>query len=131
MTVRNIEMKKEKENVTHEIACGRLCESNQVAVFPDSDDETEPTDGVGQFRIESKPVKTVVEMLSLTLEEAFFLSFGLGCLQVFDSLGQFLTIKAMWYQYREAQNDVIESYIAYPYFRGTGWVVKHGGDFCK
>jgi tRNA splicing endonuclease len=75
------------------------------------------------------------ETLHLTLEEAFFLSFGLGCLQVIDLFGNCLPLDGMWKLFCKSQKDFIQKYVTYHYFRSKGWVVKpgikFGGDFCK
>lgn len=116
----------------------RIADSNprdKVLVLADSDDEDiERVVRDPQPHIEDEPVKTAVETLNLTLEEAFFLQYALGCLQVIDMSGP-LTILKTWQKFCEAKSDFIESYIVYHYFRSKGWVVKSGhkfgGDFCK
>ncbi|XP_022184089.2 tRNA-splicing endonuclease subunit Sen2 [Nilaparvata lugens] len=81
--------------------------------------------------IESR--KTVQETLNLSLEEAFFLSYALRCLQVVDLSGTSLLLTEMWQIYQEAKPTFISSYIVYHHFRSKGWVVKsglkYGGDF--
>lgn len=79
--------------------------------------------------IEVVPVKTVMEVLYLTLEEAFFLSFALGCLHVLDLTGKPLTLLQLWRVFNYSQPDFIENYVAYHYFRAKGWVVKSGLKF--
>lgn len=123
----------DKHTSTAQIADSNL--RDKVLVLADSDDED--IDRVvrdPQPHIEDEPVKTAVETLNLTLEEAFFLQYALGCLQVIDMSGP-LTILQTWQKFCEAKSDFIESYIVYHYFRSKGWVVKSGhkfgGDFCK
>lgn len=132
-SVGNTGIQENNHCVLNDTSRGKVSPSDQVVVLPDSDDEADPKDGAVQYRIENEPIKTVIESLNLTLEEAFFLSFGLGCLQVFNCFGQFLSLENMWKLYRESQHDFIENYITYHYFRAKGWVVKHGykygGDF--
>lgn len=116
----------------------QIADSNlrdKVLVLADSDDEDiERVVRNPQPHIEDEPVKTAVETINLTLEEAFFLQYALGCLQVIDMSGT-LTILQTWQKFCEAKSDFIESYIVYHYFRSKGWVVKSGhkfgGDFCK
>ncbi|XP_067007285.2 tRNA-splicing endonuclease subunit Sen2 [Anabrus simplex] len=75
----------------------------------------------------------IQESLQLTLEEAFFLSYGLGCLQVQGILGNDLPILEMWKLFLQSQPDFVEKYVVYHYFRSKGWIVKpgikFGGDF--
>ncbi|KAK9506936.1 hypothetical protein O3M35_008783 [Rhynocoris fuscipes] len=79
--------------------------------------------------LETEPQKTVMEVLYLSLEEAFFLSFALGCLQVMDLSGKPLSILQLWRTFTYTQSDFIENYVAYHYFRAKGWVVKSGLKF--
>ena len=105
-----------------------------LLVVPDSDGDNEQYLTNIAPRLEKEPFP-VYESLHLTLEEAFFLSFGLGCLQVLDMFGICLTIDGMWQLFCESQKDFIQKYVAYHYFRSKGWVVKpgikFGSDFCK
>lgn len=110
--------------------------SDKVLVLADSDNEdVEKVIRDPQPHLENEPIKTVVETLNLTLEEAFFLSYALGCLHVIDTTGQTLTLQQLWQTYCEAKSDFIELYVVYHYFRAKGWVVKtgykFGGDYCK
>lgn len=110
--------------------------SSDVLVLADSDDENlENILQNPQPHLENEELKTVVETLNLTLEEAFFLSFGLGCLQVNDILGQEMSLTQQWQTFCEVKPNFIESYVSYHHFRSKGWVVKSGykfgGDFCK
>ena len=105
-----------------------------LLVLPDSDDDDEQYLTNICPRLEKEPFP-FHESLHLTLEESFFLSFGLGCLQVIDMFGNYLTIDGMWQLFCKSQKDFIQKYVAYHYFRSKGWVVKpgikFGGDFCK
>ncbi|XP_008319476.1 tRNA-splicing endonuclease subunit Sen2 isoform X2 [Cynoglossus semilaevis] len=68
----------------------------------------------------------VTEYLQLSLEEAFFLVYGLGCLSV--CLNQEpLSILQLWKTFRAQRPDFVCSYAAYHYFRCKGWVPKGGG----
>lgn len=89
-----------------------------------------------------------LEHLQLMNEEAFFLTFGLGCLDVFpegeESIASSdpLTIMQMWElfcrasivgkpdQTIRADNPFILSYVVYHHFRSLGWVVRSGIKFC-
>ena len=75
------------------------------------------------------------EELHLGLEEAFFLSYGLGCLVVEDINEKPMDLLTMWNKYCAVKEDFLYSYIGYHYFRSKGWVVttgiKYGVDFRK
>uniref|UniRef100_A0A1B6EUH5 tRNA-splicing endonuclease subunit Sen2 n=1 Tax=Cuerna arida TaxID=1464854 RepID=A0A1B6EUH5_9HEMI len=104
--------------------------SDKVLVLADSDDDDiEKVLRDPQPHIEDEKIKTAVETLNLTLEEAFFLSYALGCLQVIDLSGQTMSLKQMWHIFCEIKQDFIESYVAYHHFRAKGWVVKSGYKF--
>lgn len=105
-----------------------------LLVLPDSDSDYEGylNNVCPRLEKEQFPIR---ETLHLTLEEAFFLSFGLGCLQVIDLFGNCLSLGGMWQLFCKSQKDFIQKYVTYHYFRSKGWVVKpgikFGGDFCK
>ncbi|KAG8248182.1 tRNA-splicing endonuclease subunit Sen2 [Homalodisca vitripennis] len=104
--------------------------TDKVLVLADSDDDDiEKVLRDPQPHIEDEKIKTVVETLNLTLEEAFFLSYALGCLQVIDLSGQTMSLKKMWHTFCQIKPDFIESYVAYHHFRAKGWVVKSGFKF--
>ncbi|KAK3594836.1 hypothetical protein CHS0354_002887 [Potamilus streckersoni] len=71
----------------------------------------------------------VTEDLRLNLEEAFFLSFGLGCLLVLDQDKTPMTLSAMWQKFSNSQSRFVPKYIAYHHFRSKGWVPKSGLKF--
>ncbi|CAG2061261.1 unnamed protein product [Timema podura] len=108
--------------------------ADKVLVVPDSDSEDEDFLDHISARIEPE-VFPIREMLHLTLEEAFFLSYALGCLQVLDLFGNTLTVVDTWGLFSESQKDFIQKYVAYHHFRSKGWVVKpglkFGGDFSE
>jgi tRNA-splicing endonuclease subunit Sen2 len=105
-----------------------------LLVLPDSDSDYEGYLNNVCPRLEEEQFP-IHETLHLTLEEAFFLSFSLGCLQVIDLFGNRLSLNGMWQLFRKSQKDFIQKYVTYHYFRSKGWVVKpgikFGGDFCK
>ncbi|KAG9300607.1 hypothetical protein G9A89_005207 [Geosiphon pyriformis] len=95
-----------------------------------------------------------IEHLQLTLEEAFFLSYGLGCLKIKDCNEKLLSIKECWNSFCNAaanhysqqptiqlstasrgaienrrENPFVIRYVAYHYFRSLGWVVRCGSKF--
>ncbi|XP_014287889.1 protein starmaker [Halyomorpha halys] len=102
---------------------------NEVLVIPDTDGEIEQYFLNLKPRIEEEKVKTAVEVLYLSLEEAFFLSYSCNCLQIYDLTSNILQIRDMWVLFQESQPDFIEKYVAYHYFRAKGWVVKSGTKF--
>jgi len=86
-----------------------------------------------------------LEHLQLTLEEAFFLAFGLGVLKIIDgssnhgkqlSNNELLSLFRM-YSYTPARavealradDPFIVNYVVYHHFRSLGWVVKPGVKF--
>jgi len=76
----------------------------------------------------------VYECLQLTFEEAFFLSYGLGCLAVTDTnTGENMSLTQMWQTFSRQQKNFIPMYAAYHHFRSKGWVVRfsktYGLDF--
>ncbi|XP_041835941.1 tRNA-splicing endonuclease subunit Sen2 [Melanotaenia boesemani] len=66
------------------------------------------------------------EYLQLSLEEAFFLVYSLGCLSVYLHQEP-LSIIQLWRKFRSLHPDFISSYAAYHHFRSKGWVPKGGG----
>ncbi|XP_046990776.1 tRNA-splicing endonuclease subunit Sen2 [Schistocerca americana] len=106
---------------------------NEVVVLRDSDSEEEE---LVIDKLEARLVQNpypVPEHLHLTLEEAFFLSYALGCLQVLDLTGKVMTLRELWETFRASDAEFVQKYVAYHHFRGKGWVVKsglkYGGDF--
>ncbi|XP_071351420.1 tRNA-splicing endonuclease subunit Sen2 [Trachinotus anak] len=66
------------------------------------------------------------EYLQLSLEEAFFLVYSLGCLSVYLQKEP-LSIIQLWGTFRSLRPDFVSSYAAYHHFRSKGWVPKGGG----
>ncbi|KAF9511378.1 hypothetical protein BS47DRAFT_1346894 [Hydnum rufescens UP504] len=87
-----------------------------------------------------------MEHLQLTLQEAFFLSWGLDCLDVLDPITEtYLTREQAWQaylaahtfpippslsQHRRFDNPFLVHYVVYHHFRSLGWVIKSGLKFC-
>ncbi|XP_055985513.1 tRNA-splicing endonuclease subunit Sen2 [Sorex fumeus] len=65
------------------------------------------------------------EYLQLSLEEAFFLVYALGCLSIYRE-EEPLTILQLWEVFTAAQPSFRTTYMAYHYFRSKGWVPKVG-----
>ncbi|XP_078383132.1 tRNA-splicing endonuclease subunit Sen2-like isoform X2 [Oculina patagonica] len=90
-----------------------------------SDVVTTETNQKGSSTRQDDPYK-VYEHLQLSLEEAFFLSYGLGCLSVLNDSQKPMSLSEMWCAFCEAKQDFIPNYITYHYFRSKGWVPKMG-----
>nr|XP_032518698.1 probable tRNA-splicing endonuclease subunit tsp-2 [Danaus plexippus plexippus] len=73
------------------------------------------------------------EKLMLTLQEAFFLVYGLGCLKIVKEEDQVLNIEECWSLFCNTDKYFVSKYIVYHHFRSKGYVVKSGikfgGDF--
>ncbi|NXD77525.1 SEN2 endonuclease, partial [Halcyon senegalensis] len=67
----------------------------------------------------------IFEYLQLSLEEAFFLVYALGCLSIYYG-EEPLTILKLWEIFSEVKPDFKTTYMAYHYFRSRGWVPKVG-----
>jgi tRNA-splicing endonuclease subunit Sen2 len=92
---------------------------------------------------ELPPVIHDQEHLQLTMEEAFFLSYGLGVLKVLDPLTkEAISTRDLFSIFRKTSyfppseldsvspdDPFILSYVVYHYFRSLGWVVRGGTKF--
>ncbi|NXA10942.1 SEN2 endonuclease, partial [Sapayoa aenigma] len=67
----------------------------------------------------------IFEYLQLSLEEAFFLVYALGCLSIYYG-EEPLSIVKLWEVFSEVKPDFRTTYMAYHYFRSRGWVPKVG-----
>ncbi|KAM5313525.1 tRNA-splicing endonuclease subunit Sen2 isoform 2-T7 [Glossophaga mutica] len=67
----------------------------------------------------------IFEYLQLSLEEAFFLVYALGCLSIYYEKEP-LTIVKLWKVFTLVQPTFRTTYMAYHYFRSKGWVPKVG-----
>lgn len=67
----------------------------------------------------------IFEYLQLSLEEAFFLVYALGCLSIYYEKEP-LTIVKLWKVFTVIQPTFRTTYMAYHYFRSKGWVPKVG-----
>ncbi|XP_004443211.1 PREDICTED: tRNA-splicing endonuclease subunit Sen2 [Ceratotherium simum simum] len=67
----------------------------------------------------------IFEYLQLSLEEAFFLVYALGCLSIYYEKEP-LTIMQLWKAFTVIQPAFRTTYMAYHYFRSKGWVPKVG-----
>jgi tRNA-splicing endonuclease subunit Sen2 len=82
-----------------------------------------------------------LEHLQLSLQEAFFLNWAVGCLTVRDpDSGESIPVSQLWkscikysspsVSILRPDNPFIIHYVAYHHFRSLGWVVKSGLKFC-
>lgn len=93
-------------------------------VLSDTNDESEESNASPP---KETPKRKEKETLQLTFEEAYFLSYGLGCLVVKDK-DQPLDLMRLWHKLCElhsAQNFPV-MYTAYHHFRSKGWIVRNG-----
>ncbi|XP_057561274.1 tRNA-splicing endonuclease subunit Sen2 isoform X6 [Hippopotamus amphibius kiboko] len=67
----------------------------------------------------------IFEYLQLSLEEAFFLVYALGCLNIYYEKEP-LTIVKLWSAFAVVQPAFRTTYMAYHHFRSKGWVPKAG-----
>ncbi|XP_070759342.1 tRNA-splicing endonuclease subunit Sen2 [Enoplosus armatus] len=79
----------------------------------------------GVREVRRTPV-SLTEYLQLSLEEAFFLVYSLGCLSVYLHQEP-LSIIQLWRKFRSLRPDFISSFAAYQHYRSRGWVPKGGG----
>lgn len=69
------------------------------------------------------------KLLQLSLCEAFFLAFGLGCLIVKNHEDKEMNIDDLWTSFNEKQKEFPFQYAVYHHFRCKGYVVKDGTKF--
>ncbi|CAG8495574.1 24436_t:CDS:2, partial [Racocetra persica] len=151
--------KKNKKNVSASIINNE--DSKGFIDVNDDKNDTESTcliDTLGQPDDEDDNIiqnqsAFIQEHLQLTTEEAFFLSFGLGCLEIYDTNDNLMTIRDCWNAFRistvsissfpsiitsntpqdspliQSDNPFIIRYVVYHYFRSLGWVVRGGMKF--
>ncbi|KAM8756331.1 tRNA-splicing endonuclease subunit Sen2 [Acanthopagrus schlegelii] len=80
---------------------------------------------VGLREVRRSPL-ALTEYLQLSLEEAFFLVYSLGCLSVYLHQEP-LSIIHLWRKFRSLRPDFVSSFAAYQHCRSRGWVPKEGG----
>ncbi|XP_051249764.1 tRNA-splicing endonuclease subunit Sen2 isoform X2 [Dicentrarchus labrax] len=80
----------------------------------------------GRIREVRRTPVSLNEYLQLSLEEAFFLVYSLGCLSVYLHQEP-LSIIQLWRKFRSLRPDFVSSFAAYQHFRSRGWVPKGGG----
>ncbi|KAK5584891.1 hypothetical protein RB653_006509 [Dictyostelium firmibasis] len=102
-------------------------------------------------REEKSSTREKVEYLQLSLCEAFYLIYSLGCLTILrrpkssDKISKAnnldtnkktmvkMTIQECWKEFQTIENSFVSKYIAYHYFRSLGWIprsgIKYGCDY--
>ncbi|XP_068450701.1 tRNA-splicing endonuclease subunit Sen2 isoform X2 [Clinocottus analis] len=80
----------------------------------------------GEVREVRRTPFSLTEYLQLSLEEAFFLVYSLGCLSVYLNQEP-LSIIQLWREFRSLRPDFVSSFAAYQHCRSRGWVPKGGG----
>lgn len=127
------EIGEETDDVSVQEAYNLNAEKDMVVIVPNSDSEDD--DYFAKLKPKCCVNKTIIpEKLMLTLQEAFFLSYGLGCLQVVNE-DKLLSIQQCWQLFLETDKNFTSKYVVYHYYRSKGYVVKpaikFGGDYCK
>ncbi|XP_075994478.1 tRNA-splicing endonuclease subunit Sen2 [Genypterus blacodes] len=107
-----------------------------VTCDPGSEPDPEPlVPGPGFVLVESdsqvgrevrRTPQHFTEYLQLSLEEAFFLVYTVGCLSV-SQFQEPLSIIQLWRKFCSMQPDFVSSFAAYQFLRSRGWVPKGGG----
>ncbi|XP_045451138.1 tRNA-splicing endonuclease subunit Sen2 [Melitaea cinxia] len=101
---------------------------NLAVIVPNSDSEDE--NYFANIRPKCCVDKILLqEKLMLSLEEAFFLQYGLGCLQIINNDNKIQNIEECWKIFSENDQHFVEKYVVYHYFRSKGYVVKPGIKF--
>ncbi|MBN3297746.1 SEN2 endonuclease, partial [Amia calva] len=90
----------------------------------ENDDSCDSTQRTERLVCRMNPFR-MIEYLQLSLEEAFFLVYALGCLSIYYN-EEPLTILSLWEIFSSIQPNFQTSYVAYHYFRSKGWVPKVG-----
>ncbi|CAH0400895.1 unnamed protein product [Chilo suppressalis] len=116
------------DNFDHPVLLDACDKQDLVVIVPNSDSEEEnyfeklkPECCVNRVKIQEK--------LMLTLEEAFFLSYGLGCLQVLNNEEKVINTDQLWDLFKNMDKRFVHRYVVYHYYRSKGYIVKSGIKF--
>ncbi|OXB69843.1 UNVERIFIED_CONTAM: hypothetical protein H355_010661 [Colinus virginianus] len=103
-----------------------LVEEEESSSCPEEDSAHEQENFVKKEKLVCRrnPFR-IFEYLQLSLEEAFFLVYALGCLTIHYG-EEPLTILKLWEMFSEVKPSFKTTYMAYHYFRSKGWVPKVG-----
>ncbi|XP_047031584.1 tRNA-splicing endonuclease subunit Sen2 [Helicoverpa zea] len=99
-----------------------------VVIVPNSESEEENYFANMKPKCCLNKVK-IQEKLMLTPQEAFFLLYGLGCLQIVSLDNTLLNIEKCWDIFTTADSKFVNKYVVYHYYRSKGYVVKPGIKF--
>ncbi|KAJ8712335.1 hypothetical protein PYW07_005177 [Mythimna separata] len=99
-----------------------------VVIVPNSESEEENYFANMKPKCCLNKVK-IQEKLMLTPQEAFFLLYGLGCLQIVNLDNTLLNIEKCWDLFTTVDKKFVLKYIVYHYYRSKGYVVKPGIKF--
>jgi tRNA-intron lyase len=89
--------------------------------------EDEPAHGWGRWK-SAQQTRDGGDVLVLDHYDAFFLSFGVGCLRVSKD-GHFLSIDDLWSDFCRRDVHFRPRYAAYHHFRAKTWIVRDGTKF--
>lgn len=108
---------------------------SKAILLPDSDSEEELQDYLTNLTaVYCADYNLIEEKLCLSLEDAFFLSQSLNCLNIFEN-DRLLEGIELWNVFCETDCNFIQNYAVYHYYRSKNWVVKpgikFGGDYRK
>ncbi|XP_039756073.1 tRNA-splicing endonuclease subunit Sen2 [Pararge aegeria] len=122
------EDQEETANLTEKSEFDDSYQQNAVVIVPNSDSEEDdyfanlkPKYFINRVQLQEK--------LMLTLQEAFFLLYGLGCLKIVNNKNNILNVQECWNLFSESESNFVEKYVVYHYFRSKGYVVKPGIKF--
>ena len=110
-------------------------EDGELLIVDDTEDSD--VDTAMNTRLPWQPVirrepYQIQEHLQLSMEEAFFLSYGLGCLVLHDEK-QVLDLTTMWRIFCDKDANFLPRYVVYHNLRSKGWIpksgLKYGSDF--
>ena len=87
-------------------------------------------DGCKQSARKEKEKIRVPEYLQLSLEEAFFLTYAVGVLEIKNpATDEVMDISTCWKTFRHEQANFSSNYAVYHHLRACGWVPKAGLKF--
>lgn len=116
-----------EDDVIHKLDC--LCLGNL-------DGGSETANYVKDLLAAAKTDVKGLKAVRLSLDEAFFMAYGLECLQVHDVIDCAtvkLDIDDLWRRLQVARSDFLMLYLAYHHFRSKGWIprtgLQYGVDF--
>ncbi|TCD65903.1 tRNA splicing endonuclease subunit sen2 [Steccherinum ochraceum] len=140
-----------REAVLPEIPSGATWKPSAQSAAPEPGDDAPPSADADEVELLEEELLEDVEHMQLTLQEAFFLCWGLDCLTILDPhTSQSLSLQQIWVSLQQAfgiipslkpvytispeeerfDNPFLVNYAVYHHYRSLGWVVKSGIKFC-